>query len=324
MTSDKDLEKPDPKKRLGRGLDALFSDEEEFGDDSPLAGVGGSSSSGAPGTGRAVLGIDQLEPGTYQPREKMDEASLKELSESIAEHGVLQPLLVRKHPSGDEGRYEIIAGERRWRASQLAMLHEVPVTIRDLSDQQAMELGLIENLQREDLNIVEEAYGYARLVDQFGYTQEQVGKSLGKSRSHVANTLRLLSLPDSVKEYIRQGSLTAGHARALVTADDPETLAKEIISQGLSVREAEKFSGGSKKKTGKSVSGKAPARSAEKDVDTLALEEELSGLLGMRVQINVASGQTGTGNLTIDFKSLDQLDEVLHRLSHYPGRQQTG
>lgn len=329
MSGEDTVNKPDPKKRLGRGLDALFGDEEEsFAgvSDTDTAAQGGASKSG-----RQLVGIDQLDPGEYQPRHVMNDESLKELSDSIAVHGVLQPLLVR--PKGELidnaelQKYEIIAGERRWRAAQIAMLHEVPVIIKELSDLEAMELGLIENLQREDLNSIEEALGYSRLIDQFGHTQEQVAQNLGKSRSHVANTLRLLTLPEKVQAYIELGKLTAGHARALVTADNPEELAEQIINDNLSVRAAEKFakgSGAKKSKSSSSGKSKSAPQAANKDVDTLALEDELSSILGMRVEIDIKGNDHTKGTLRIDFSDLDQLDEVLHRLSHFPGRQQTG
>ena len=329
MSTEEKVGKPDPKKRLGRGLDALFGDEEDS-----FAGLDEaeeSTSSSSSKSGRQFVGVDQLEPGTYQPRHAMDDESLKELADSIAAHGVLQPLLVR--PKGEAidnaelQTYEIIAGERRWRASQIAMLHEVPVIIKELSDLEAMELGLIENLQREDLNSIEEALGYSRLIEQFGHTQEQVATNLGKSRSHIANTLRLLTLPESVQAYIEQGKLTAGHARALVTADNPEELAEKIIQDNLSVREAEKFakgSGAKKKSSAKSSKPSDSASTSNKDVDTLALENELSSILGMRVEIDIKGNDHTKGTLHINFNDLDQLDEVLHRLSHFPGRQQTG
>jgi len=329
MSGEDTTNKPDPKKRLGRGLDALFGDEEES---FVASGEGEVAAQGsAAKSGRQLVGIDQLDPGEYQPRHVMNDESLKELSDSIAVHGVLQPLLVR--PKGELldnaelQKYEIIAGERRWRAAQIAMLHEVPVIIKELTDLQAMELGLIENLQREDLNSIEEALGYSRLIEQFGHTQEQVAQNLGKSRSHIANTLRLLTLPEKVQAYIELGKLTAGHARALVTADNPEELAEKIINDNLSVRDAEKFAKGSGAKKSKSSSSAKSAPAApvsDKDVDTLALEDELSSILGMRVEIDIKGNDHTKGTLRIDFSDLDQLDEVLHRLSHFPGRQQTG
>ena len=307
-------EKPvDSKKRgLGRGLNALFEDEEGV---YPQADPDGQT----PGTERLMLGLDQLEPGTYQPRRNFNDESLKELAESISVHGVLQPLVVRKKP-GFDGTFEIIAGERRWRASQIAQLHEVPVIIKELNDEQALEIALIENLQREDLNPIDEARGYKQLVEEFGHTQEKAAAILGKSRSHVANMMRLLMLPSKVLEMLKDGKLTMGHARTLITADDPEALAKMIVEQGLSVRAAEQLAADFA--AGKAVKGKKKAKAA-KDVDTVALEEEVSNSLGMKVTIDV-KGNKGGGMMKIQYKSLDQLDEVLHRLSHFPGRTQEG
>jgi len=311
--------KPNPKKRgLGRGLGALFEDEEGVYPQPDPEGQ-------TPGAQRRMLGIDLLEPGFYQPRQHIDKDSIKELAESIAVHGVLQPLIVREKPAAS-GRYEIIAGERRWRASQEAGIHEVPAIIMDLDDVAALEIALIENLQREDLNILEEAQGYQRLMDEFGHTQEKLAASMGKSRSHVANTVRLLSLPQPVQTYVRQGKLSAGHARALITADNPEELAKTIINQSLSVREAEALVAAGRENSsrgGKSGTGKTKAKPA-KDIDTLALEQEVSNMLGMKIAIDMRGDATGGGTMTVDFKSLDQLDDLLHRLSHFPGRQQAG
>ncbi|MCB9990197.1 MAG: ParB/RepB/Spo0J family partition protein [Rhodospirillales bacterium] len=304
--------KPDPKKRgLGRGLNALFEDEEGI---YPQADPQGHT----PGTARLMVGVDQLEPGTYQPRRKFSDESINELAESIAVHGVLQPLIVRQKP-GFDGTYEIIAGERRWRASQKAQLHEVPVIVKELDDGQALEIALIENLQREDLNPVEEALGYQQLIEEFGHTQEKAAAVLGKSRSHVANMIRLLSLPRKVMDMVRDGKLSAGHARTLVTAENPEELANIIVSQGLSVREAERLAAD---KSGRTPGKRKSGSKAEKDVDTLALEDEITNALGMKVSIDV-KGQ-GTGALKIRFETLDQLDDLLHRLSHFPGRQQAG
>ncbi len=312
MTDDKTKGKSDTKKRgLGRGLNALFEDEEAVYAQPGEAGQ-------TPGVKRMTMGVGQMEPGSYQPRRKFTAESIAELAESIAVHGVLQPIIVRPKP-GFAGMFEIVAGERRWRAAQQAQLHEVPVIIKELADEQALEIALIENLQREDLNPIEEAQGYKQLMEEFGHTQEQTAKALGKSRSHVANTIRLMTLPSKVIDMLREGRLSAGHARTLITAADPEALAKVIIEQGLNVRDAEKLAAdkngraAAKKKTGK-------------DVDTLALEKEVSGALGMKVTIDVKKDAKGVrgGALKIEYKSLDQLDEILHRLSHFPGRQQSG
>lgn len=297
-----------PRRRgLGRGLNALFEDEEGV---YPQADADGHT----PGAQRRIIGIDQLEPGEFQPRRDFDPESLDHLAESIAAHGILQPLLVRPKPDFPD-TYEIIAGERRWRAAQKAQIHEIPAIIRELSDQEALEIALIENLQREDLNPLDESYGYKRLMDEFGHTQEKLAGALGKSRSHIANMMRLLNLPEGVQSYVREGKLSAGHARALVTADDADALARKIISQGLSVRQAEKLAASAQDSQKQS---RKKAKKPEKDVDTRALEEEMSNILGMQVTLDVKDGKSGT--LKIDYASLDQLDEVLHRLSHNPGR----
>lgn len=309
-----DMLKKDGKKRgLGRGLGALFEDEEGT---YPQVDPEGQT----PGAVRRMAGIDQLEPGPWQPRKIMDPDALKELADSIAVHGVLQPLLVRAKP-GHEGKFQIIAGERRWRASQKAQLHEVPVVVKELEDEAAMEIALIENLQRADLNPMEEAQGYQRLMEEFGHTQEKLAKSLGKSRSHVANMVRLLSLPASVQELVSTGLLSVGHARALITAADPEAMAKIVVENNMSVRDTEKLVNGEKPPksgTGKGSAGKGAAQG--KDVDTVALEKEMTDLLGLKVVIDVKSDGKGGrwGALKVEFKNLDQLDDVLRRLSHNP------
>lgn len=300
--SDKDDTVMQSKNRgLGRGLSALFGDDEE-----ETMAAGGNT------TNRRLLPVEWLVPNASQPRRHFDEAALNDLAASIREHGVLQPILVRPVPDV-ANRFEIVAGERRWRASQKAQLHEVPVSIQYLTDEAVLELALIENLQREDLTPLEEAEAYQQLIQRFGHSQEKVGKAVGKSRSHVANMLRLLTLPDSVKGYLRDGSLTAGHARTLVTAPDPEALAQAMVEGRYSVREAEAMATQAKVR-----GGTAPANpTKEKDADTAALEREMSTLLGMPVDIKIKGKG---GSLTISYASLDQLDDVLHRLSHNPGR----
>jgi len=284
---------------LGRGLSALL------GGDEPAAAVpGGAVASEA---GHHGLPLQVLHPGRYQPRRHMDAEAIDALAQSVAEKGVLQPILVRPHPE-KQGQYEIIAGERRWRAAQKAMLHEVPVIVRDLTDAEALEIGLIENLQREDLTPIEEAEGFRRLMDEFGHTQEKLAEHLGKSRSAVANALRLLSLPKPVQGMVDEGTLSAGHVRPLIGRDDAEGLAFRIASEGLSVRQAEDLAksesaGGTKKKR------KAP----EKDADTKALERDLGSMLGLDVEIKT-SGSGGA--LVLRYKTLDQLDDLLRRLSH--------
>lgn len=305
---------------LGRGLNALFDDEEEV-----FAPIIEQEASGAAGRSRQMMGIDMVSPGPQQPRRHFDKQALEELALSIREHGILQPLLVRQGAGG----YEIIAGERRWRAAQIAQLHEVPVIVLNIDDIEALKIALIENLQREDLDPIEEAAGYQRLLETYGQTQEELAKSVGKSRSHIANMIRLLALPEGVQSQVSAGALSMGHARTLITSENPEELAEEIIKGGLSVRQAEKLAAESSGRVQKERSRKDTQAGAkigpshkEKDPDTLALENDMSNLLGMRVSIDTGDGMSG--QVRIEFKSLDQLDEVLHRLAHYPGSRQTG
>jgi len=245
-----------------------------------------------------------LKPNPLQPRKTFDPEELKNLAASIAEKGVLQPILVR--PTGTPDSYEIIAGERRWRAAQAAKLHEVPVIVRTLTDAQSLEIAIIENVQRADLSAIEEGAAYQELMSKFRYTQEQVADVVGKSRSHVANTLRLLKLPEPVKMLIAAGKLTAGHARTLIGVADPEARAKEIVAGALNVREAEK----------KARAPKAPAKKpVTKDTDTKALEHSLSSSLGMNVEIEHQA--KGGGTMKIRYRTLEQLDEVIRRLNFY-------
>lgn len=280
--------------RLGRGLAALIGDMAPI--DAPRSGE-------MPG-GVRRLPVDFIIANRNNPRRDFDADQLEDLTNSIREKGVMQPLLVR--PSGtDPDIYELIAGERRWRAAQRAGLHEVPVIIREVDDREALELAIIENVQRSDLNPLEEAQGYGQLMEQFGYTQQDLAQVIGKSRSHVANTLRLMKLPEPVRDMLARGELTAGHARTLITADDPAALARRIVGSGLSVREAEALS----------QQGAAPRRKptapVEKDADTQALEKRLSDALGLNVQLN--HGEKG-GRVEIRYKTLEQLDSVCERL----------
>lgn len=254
------------------------------------------------------LPIEQLKPSPLQPRRHFAEDELNGLAESIRTRGVMQPLLVRASVESS-GIYEIIAGERRWRAAQLAGIHELPVIIRDLSDLETLEVALLENIQREDLTPLEEAEGYQRLIEEFGHTQQRLADSLGKSRSHIANLLRLLSLPDEVRPMVEDGRLSAGHARALLNARDPMALASTIVRKGLNVRQTEMIV--RLQKSGEGEGGSPAAKSSEKDPDTLALEHDLSTTLGLRVTL--ASKGKG-GALTIAYRSLDQLDGLLKRL----------
>jgi ParB family chromosome partitioning protein len=256
------------------------------------------------------LPIARIRPGRFQPRRYFDEASIEELAASIRSHGMLQPILVRPL-DGQAEIYEIVAGERRWRAAQRAELHDVPVVIQALSDSQSLEIGLIENLQRQDLGALEEAEGYQRLIDEFGHSHAELGQLLGKSRSHVANMLRLLALPPSVRTLVEAGALSAGHARALLTAPNPEALARTAAERGLSVRETERLAGNAK--AARKAPGKAgKAGGARKHADLLALERDLTERLGLKVTIE-SRGQAGA--VTIAYRTIDQLDDVIARLS---------
>ncbi len=276
---------------LGRGLSALL-------------GEGGDAPTSADATRLRTLPVAFLKPSRFQPRRVFDADELKGLADSIREKGVLQPIVVR--PGGAPESFEIVAGERRWRAAQLAKLHEVPVIVRTLSDVQSLELAIIENVQRADLNPIEEGAAYQDLIDRFRYTQEQVADVVGKSRSHVANTIRLLKLPESVRSLIGSGKITAGHARALIGTPNPDVLAREIVARDLNVREVERKTRAPKGKGGK------PAR---KDADTKALELSLSNTLGMNVQIEHKNGKGGT--VQIAYKTLEQLDEIIRRLNSF-------
>ncbi len=281
---------------LGRGLSALFGDANE--DYASLDKVRQTKQ----------VPIEFLKPGPFQPRRLFDEEAINGLVESIKEKGILQPLLVRRDPA-DANTYQIICGERRWRAAQIAGLHELPIVLRDLGDREALEVSLIENIQRQDLSPLEEAEGYKRLLEEFDHTQEAVGRIVGKSRSHVANMLRLLSLPDGIKKHLHDGSLSAGHARALLTAGDPAALADSIVKQGLNVRQTEQLV---RSETEPAAIKKDVARLVKtKDADIQALEKQVSSRLGLKVAI-APKGKGGT--VTIRYTSLDQLDEVLGRL----------
>lgn len=332
---------------LGRGLAALLGDINE---DAPGA------ASGVDGAPQSLEGlkisrhapIEFLHAGKYQPRRKFDEAELEALIKSIQEKGILQPILVRNHPD-IPGQFEIIAGERRWRAAQLAQVHELPIIVKDLSDRDCLEISLIENIQRADLTPIEEAEGYQRLIDEFDHTQEDISKAMGKSRSHVANMLRLLALPPSVREYVQEGQLSMGHARALINSDDPASIARQIIRKSLSVRQVERLvknvqndklpepanSKGAPSAYGLNGSG-APATLDQvaksihdipgaslagegaqrpgKDPNTIALEQTLTEMLGLTVTIT-SKGDGGV--MSIHYSDLEQLDDVIMRLKQY-------
>lgn len=297
--------KPMKQRGLGRGLSALMADVTE--DSTPR-------SADAPTRPDLLVPIEMVSANPDQPRRSFDKEQLADLSASIAEKGIIQPLIVRPMP-GRAGAYEIVAGERRWRAAQMAKLHEVPVLIRDFTDIEVLEVAIIENIQRADLNPVEEAAGYNQLMEKFGHTQDKLSQVLGKSRSYIANSVRLLQLPVEVQTYLRDGKLSAGHARALITADDPAALAREVIKKNLSVREAEKLVKASAENI--FADGRKTAKTnltPAKDADTKALEGDLSATLGMKVSVNHKPGQE-SGQISISYNSLDQLDDLCRLLS---------
>jgi ParB family chromosome partitioning protein len=303
------------KRGLGRGLSALLGeDDEDVG--VAVAGAGGSESAtgGHPGPGGTtqLIAITDLKPSPFQPRSNFDDEAIDDLAASIREKGIIQPILVRASSTG-ETTYEIIAGERRWRAAQRAQLHEVPVLVRDFDDRETAEIALIENLQRQDLSPLEEAEGYNRLMNEFSHTQEALGQALGKSRSHIANSLRLLTLPSPIKQMLSDRVLSPGHARALLGAENAVELAGQIVKKGLNVRQTEKLV---KTDGGKSARPKKPsggAASSNKDPDTVALERDLSNMLGLAVNIDFDGA---AGKISIRYETLEQLDDILQRLTH--------
>jgi ParB family chromosome partitioning protein len=300
---------------LGRGLNALFGEET-----STPYGVKLASAVSAPPAaalkGLIKVSVTALSPSPFQPRRIFSQESIAELAASLKQHGMAQPMVVRPK-ANTPGQYEIIAGERRWRAAQVAQMHEVPVIVQEIDDKTAMEIALIENLQRVDLNPLEEAKAFQRLIDEYNYKHDQLATVLGKSRSHVTNVLRLLQLPESVQDKLLDGSLTMGHARALITAENPEALAEQIIKNNLSVRDAEKLASKQKNRTTGTPEKIAKAISnvgkAQKDADIRALEQNLSQLLGLHVAIDPET--TTKGTISIGYQNLDQLDDVLRRLS---------
>lgn len=310
------------KRGLGRGLSALFGEEDD---------MGGNAAYSEPATRTSkTVPIEFLRPNPTQPRKRFDEAAIDGLVDSIRQQGVLQPLLVRPHPD-DANAYEIVAGERRWRAAQRAQLHEVPVVIKELSDSDTLEIALIENIHREDLTPLEESEGYQRLIEEFGHTQDALAKAVGKSRSHVANMLRLLSLPEELKSLLDDGLISTGHARALLGASNADALAQEVVKKGLNVRQTEKLVQDSKPNASRTESGmrklkgriegsdnsgaaSASAAPAEKDANTVAMERSLTDLLGMTVTIDLKGGGEA-GRLSVAFENFDQLDDVIERLN---------
>lgn len=291
---------PLQKSRLGRGLASLIGEAPVTDARLPAEGE------------QRMVGIELLRGGKFNPRKDFREEELAELTESIRSKGLVQPIIVRR--DGDKpGAFEIVAGERRWRAAQKAGLHLVPVIVRDLDDREVLELAIIENVQRADLNAIEEATGYRDLIERFAYSQEQVSEIIGKSRPHVANTLRLLKLPEGVQVYVQEGKLSAGHARTLVGRPDAEDLARQIIDRSLNVREAEALV-----QTGPiGTEGSSARKLREKDPDTKSFEKELSDLLGLKVEIKRGSGESG--HLMIKYGNFDQLDYVRMRLAGMPG-----
>ena len=291
----------EPKRRLGRGLEALLraypgeAEEPVTGTDDPKAGAG-----------RRKIPIGLIDRNPRNPRRDFRKEDLDELAASLKQHGVVQPIVVRPALGGGE-RYEIIAGERRWRAAQLAGLHDLPVTIVDASDRQALELAIVENVQRADLNAVEEARGYQALIEEFDYSQAQLGETIGKSRVHVTNTMRLLKLPQAILALLEAGTLSAGHGRALLSARDPSRLADLIVKNGLSVREAERLA-----QAPETERRRAPGQRKAKSADVVALEKQLTDKMGMKVEI-VDAGE-GRGEVQILYRSLEQLDLICRRL----------
>lgn len=293
------------KRGLGRGLSALMADvQPETTSDAGTA---------APRRPDMMIPIEKIEPNPDQPRRRFEAEDLEDLSRSIKEKGVIQPLIVRVSPR-DALKYEIVAGERRWRASQMAQLHELPVLIRDFDDTEVLEVAIIENIQRADLNPVDEAAGYKQLMEKFGHTQERLAEALGKSRSYIANSMRLLQLPEDVIEHLADGRLTTGHARALITSDHASELAKQIVSRGMSVRDTERLVKKAAQGETAPKARSASKPSGEKDADTKALEGDLSAAVGMKVSVEHKEG-TEQGKIVISYNNLDQLDEICRRLS---------
>lgn len=294
------MAKPTQKPRgLGRGLSALMADVAPEQPENPAA----------PRRAETHIPVERIIPNPDQPRRSFDDQALAELAASIREKGVIQPLIVRVAP-GKPDMYEIVAGERRWRASQIAQLHELPVVVRDFNDTEVLEVAIIENIQRADLNPVDEAAGYRQLMERFGHTQEQLASALGKSRSHIANQMRLLNLPDEVLDWLAAGKLTAGHARPLIGHDNARSLAAHIIQKNLSVRAAEQLA-----KNGLPDQKRPGPRgpTAVKDADTIQIENELSATLKMKVSIDHKPGQDG-GKLSISYRNFEQLDDLLRAL----------
>lgn len=303
------------RKRLGRGLAALMGElDQPVEAPKNVDQAATNDNADASGRGERMVPIEHIRANPNNPRRFFSDAELEDLTNSIREHGIVQPILVRPIEAEDlaGAKFEIIAGERRWRSAQKAALHTVPIIIREVGDKQALELAIIENVQRADLNPVEEALGYQQLIDEYDYSQNDLGQVIGKSRSHVANTLRLLKLPADVQTLVTDGSISAGHARTLVTAEQPSELAKRIIREGLSVRQAEQLA----QNALSSGNGASPGKKGgvEKSADILAMERQLEEALGLKIDLR--HGDKEKGELRIKYSSLDQLDEVCRRLAN--------
>jgi ParB family transcriptional regulator, chromosome partitioning protein len=287
---------PAPRSRLGRGLASLIGEPSSYNQALPAEGE------------QRMVAIDQIAPSPLNPRQHFKQEELEELATSIQQRGLVQPLIVRPNGPGKAG-YEIVAGERRWRACQKAGLHVIPVIVRDLQDKEVLELAIIENVQRSDLNAIEEARGYRELSDRYGYSQEDLSGIIGKSRSHLANTIRLLKLPDSVQGMVLAGQLTAGHARALIGREDAEAIALRVIERGMTVREVEAL-------VQRAEAGPMERKRRDKDPDTEAFEKELSQSLGLKVEVKKGNAETGV--LTVRYRNYDQLDYLRSRLLATP------
>jgi len=285
---------------LGRGLSALMADIPQTGAETPA--------SDAPRSPDLTVPIERVRPNPDQPRRAFTQEALQELAASIAAKGIIQPLIVRPDPAA-EGDFQIVAGERRWRAAQIAQLHEIPIIIREFDDTEVLEVAIIENIQRADLNPIEEATGYRQLMDRFDQTQEHLATAMGKSRSHIANLMRLLTLPEEVQGMLREGSLSAGHARALINRDDAVQIARDAVRNGLSVRDVEQRTRKKRAKT-----GNTGRKAAVKDADTKVLEGDLSVVLGMTVTID-HDADKGAGKLSIKYGDLEQLDDIIKILN---------
>lgn len=314
------------KRGLGRGLSALIGEttKKVLDEAAPVAAqpnayttAASPATGGGNGQGFQLLGIDQLVPGKFQPRRHFDEEELRALANSLEKSGVLQPLLVRPLSAAEGAKgaaqFEIIAGERRWRAAQLAKLHNVPVIVQALSDSVALEVGIIENVQRADLNPIEEAEGYQRLIEEFAYTQAELAEAIGKSRSHIANILRLTSATPKVRDGLTMGTLSMGHARALLGHPQADQLVKKIIAEGLSVRAVEALVAQTKSDGSKTNKAKSESRAGTKTADTRALEKTLADRLGLNVTLDDKGDGSG-GQLHIEYKSLEQLDALITHL----------